>query len=71
MTLLVMSWLFPHLASVHLYVMGFLALGLLASVNWLLAELKKGGRTGHTGKVNGGQDAVPKKGDGEKRAKSD
>ena len=41
-TLVAMSYMFPHLASIHIYVMGFLALGLLASVNWLLSELKKG-----------------------------
>ena len=39
-----MSYMFPHLASIHIYVMGFLALGLLASVNWLLSELKKGAK---------------------------
>ena len=43
-TLATMSYMFPHLASIHIYVMGFLALGLLASVNWLLSELKKGAK---------------------------
>ena len=43
-TLVAMSYMFPHLASIHIYVMGFLALGLLASVNWLLSELKKGAK---------------------------
>ena len=69
-----MSWLFPHLASVHLYVMGFLALGLLASVNWLLAELKKGGaRPAEKGaaKVDARPEAAAKKADSKERAKSD
>ena len=32
---------FPGVATIHIYVLAFLSLGLMASVNWLLIELKR------------------------------
>lgn len=54
-------------SSIHVYIMGFLAVGLMASVNWFISEFKKVKRQQEQGEG----DAPAPTGDAGSRQKSD